>query len=273
MLEAVKMAGKSELCISLSSNPGNLGMTVHSAGYKARGLDFKYLACSEDNIKRAMLQMKTFDIRGASISMPFKVEVLDYLDWIDDSAVKIGAVNTVVNRNGKLYGYNTDLIGFSKLLDVADVKLGDKIHVFGSGGAARAVLECLSAYSDVSVWVRGRIKDPSKDSFIEEKWNRETHDELWAEDIYGTMINCTPVGMNGELLGIELLRTHKLLDLGVNDSPTVITARKLGIPAFNGSIMALYGAMEQFGLYTGTPAPVNAMTEAFNERQAQALRP
>ena len=112
---------KREICISISSNPGIFGETVHNAGYNYQGLNYLYKAIRIVNLEKTIEAIKLLHIRGCSVSMPFKEQVIKYLDILDKDAKKAGAVNTILNDNNTLKGYNTDIFGASKALQVINI--------------------------------------------------------------------------------------------------------------------------------------------------------
>ena len=154
LLEAIQQRGNATLCVSLSARPGTFGATVHNAGYRALGLPFKYVACKVDDIASALSIVSTSGIRGASISMPFKVDAMRAVNEIMPCALNAGAVNTVVNDHGRLLGYNTDVYGFAKLLEEAKVYTDSHVKVIGSGGVARAILVALCDFPNVTLYSR-----------------------------------------------------------------------------------------------------------------------
>jgi len=111
------------------------------------GLDYSHVkfevsSDNENNFKAAIQSLRTLNIRGANITLPYKLEVIKYLDEIDETAALIGAVNTIVNKDGKLIGYNTDGKGALLAIDkhLKKITREDKVVVFGAGGAARAII-------------------------------------------------------------------------------------------------------------------------------------
>ena len=135
---------KKEFCISVAKYPGSFGETVHNAGYKALGLDFQYRAFASNDIVGVIKGVRALGIRGCSISMPFKEKVLPLLDELDPLAKKARAVNTVVNNNGHLVGYNTDVSGVYNCLKPLKIKKNAKIIILGAGGVSRAILVALN---------------------------------------------------------------------------------------------------------------------------------
>ena len=132
--------GKTKL-VCLIGKPAHhsLSPIMHNAGYGARGLNYAYLAFEPENLGKAVEGMKEMGVAGFNVTMPFKREILSHLDSIDPIAKKIGAANTVVNKKGKLKGYNTDGVGAMEALRKATQVKGKKVLLFGAGGAGKAI--------------------------------------------------------------------------------------------------------------------------------------
>src|SRR3989338_5066305 len=121
----------------------SLSPVMHNAAFKALALDAEYgvFEVPENELPAFMEQVKHEPIDGFSVSLPYKEVMLNYMNEVDEDARKIGAVNTVVNRGGVLYGYNTDFIGSNRALEEVCGDLNDrKAVVLGAGGAARAII-------------------------------------------------------------------------------------------------------------------------------------
>lgn len=122
---------------------------MEEAAFREKGLDYRYLTIKvkPENLKAAMEGVRAFGMKGINLTIPHKVEVLRYLDELSPAAEIIGAVNTVIHKDGRLYGENTDGKGFLLSLEKEGVSLaGKKIAVLGAGGAARAIaVECALA--------------------------------------------------------------------------------------------------------------------------------
>ena len=122
---------------------------VEEAGFAAAGLNYRYLTIriTEDELRDAMTAVRTLHMKGINLTMPHKVKVLPYLDELSKAASIIGAVNTVIARDGRLFGENTDGKGFLKALtDNQASPAGKVITILGAGGAARAIaVECALA--------------------------------------------------------------------------------------------------------------------------------
>ncbi len=263
---------KSEFCISIAKNPGNFGETVHNAGYKALGLNFQYKAFSTKNIDVAIQGVRALGIRGCSISMPFKEKVLPLLDELDPIAKKAKAVNTIVNNNGYLIGYNTDVAGIQNCLKVLKIQKNKKIFVLGAGGIARGVLVALENLKFKNIILSNRTikrgKSTAKEfniNFIH--WSKR--ESVKAEII----INATSIGMspNTNSLPISeasIIHAQLVIDVVVKPSNTKLIqiANNNKIPSINGTKIALNQAYEQFKLYTGKSPPKEMMEKAWKKK-------
>lgn len=247
--EAIRAAGGKTLCASVSSNPGQHGMNFHNPRFDKLGLNFTYIACFESNIERAIKIMREKKVRGLSIAMPFKKVVIPFLDKLDENAQYVGAVNTVVNDNGILTGYNTDVIGFKAMIKAADLKRYEHVNVHGSGGVARAVLVALEEFKSVDIYARNE----DTRIILQKKFRRPTFNFYAEDNDCGVSINCTPMSI--DVLQLSPQNVSKYLDLNVIETPTAKMMRNVGVPTWTGEIMAVAQAAEQFKLYTGFIAP------------------
>jgi len=125
-----------EIYCSFSSSPGNNGCNFFNREFQKHGTNAIYKSFYSDDIKKSIEAVKSLDIKGFALSMPFKVEALDYVDEIEDSAKKIGSINTVINKAGYLKGYNTDWIAVKRYFEVREFK---SIYIIGNGGFSKAV--------------------------------------------------------------------------------------------------------------------------------------
>lgn len=121
---------------SFSSNPGNNGCVFFNGKFQELNINAIYKSFYSDDIKKSIVSVKSLDIKGFALSMPFKIEALDYVDEVEDSARKIGSINTVVNKDGYLKGYNTDWVGVKKYFEI---RRFDSIYIIGNGGFSKAV--------------------------------------------------------------------------------------------------------------------------------------
>ena len=127
---------ETKIYCSFSSNPGNNGCIFFNSEFKELNMNAIYKSFYSDDIKKSIEAVKSLDIKGFALSMPFKIEALDYVDEVEESARKIGSINTVVNKDGYLKGYNTDWVGVKKYFEI---RRFDSIYIIGNGGFSKAV--------------------------------------------------------------------------------------------------------------------------------------
>ncbi len=245
----------------------SLGPVMHNAAFGAAGLNAVYLAFRVPRIEDAMMSMKALGIAGASITIPHKETVIPLLDGIDPLARGMGAVNTIVNRDGRLFGYNTDCMGaVDPLEQVCDLK-GRRVVILGAGGAARAV-----AYG---VKQRGAI--PFIVNRSRER-GRALADELGAEfiskaDIAAVgpevVVNATALGMAPDSNAIPidpgiLKPAMVVMDIVYMPVKTALVkaAVERGCTVIDGMAMFVNQGAQQFELFTGRKAPIQAMKSA-----------
>ena len=125
-----------EIYCSFSSNPGNNGCIFFNNEFKELNMNAIYKSFYSNDIKKSIEAVKSLGIKGFALSMPFKIEALDYVDEVEDSARKISSINTVVNNDGYLTGYNTDWVGVKKYFET---RRFDSIYIIGNGGFSKAV--------------------------------------------------------------------------------------------------------------------------------------
>jgi 3-dehydroquinate dehydratase / shikimate dehydrogenase len=244
---------------------------MHNAALKALNRDGVYLPFEVDEVGSfvcGFVHPKTrkpdWNLRGLSVTIPHKLDIITYLDFIDATAKAIGAVNTVVVEGDELHGYNTDVAGAMKPLDeMIDVK-GARVAVIGAGGSARAICYGLRHRgADVTIYARDLKKaQPLADEFKTriapiESFNGEAD----------VVINCAPVGMSGHSEGLSLIKAESLegvklvYDLIYTPEETALLAdaKRAGCRTLGGLAMLVGQAAEQFRLWTGLEAPVDVM--------------
>ena len=126
------------LCGSFASHPSKVGVAYHNAAYRALGLDYTYVAFYVDDLERAVQAIRALHIRGVGVTMPHKVAIISYLDELSSAAAAIQSVNTVVNDDGKLTGYNMDWIAAKDALEEVTSLAGKDVAMVGAGGVARS---------------------------------------------------------------------------------------------------------------------------------------
>lgn len=256
------------LCISLASRPSNFGMTVHNAAYRSLGLNYLYKAFGISDIEGAITGVRALNIRGCSVSMPFKETVISHLDSLDETARLIGAVNTVVNNSGHLVGYNTDAIGARMALEALHASPEESVLLLGAGGVARAILFALRQLGFSRVRVACRDLEKCK------QLNRILSCEKipWSErerEPVDLLINATSVGMNPDADSMPVSesmveQSRAVMDVVISPMETrlVSCARSLGKKVSPGYVMSLEQAIAQFTLYTGAEPPRKVMEQS-----------
>ena len=256
---------------------------MHNAAFKALGIDAVYVPFRvlARDLKRAFIGVRALDIRGLNITIPYKEKCMKFLDKIDKYAQKIGAVNTVLNRDGKLIGYNTDSDGFiDSLKKDKDINpKGKNIFIMGAGGAGRAVSfglcknrACGITLVDIKDYKAKRLKEDLSRHYpacniqsILYTDKIKIKDAISNSDIF---VNATGLGLRPDdpsVIDIDFLDSHLLVcDLIYNPPlpPLLKEARKKRLRILNGEGMLLYQAIRAFRLWTKVIPPENIMKKA-----------
>jgi shikimate dehydrogenase len=239
----------------------------------------------QDQLAEKIASLRSSAILGANVSIPYKEDVVQLVDECDPYATRIGAINTIVNRGGRLFGYNTDASGFIMALIEFNAFqcVGEKVVILGTGGAARAAavgllekgvgemvllgrtearlqniqrhLSIISVELDNTTLIKGALfSDPSITRFL-------SNADL--------VVNTTPVGLKKDesTLPIDvnaLPITTLVMDMIYNPplTPLQRIARAHGCKVLNGLSMLLYQGALAFELWTGRPAPIQVMQKA-----------
>ena len=214
-----------------------------------------------NDLKNNILFLKS--LSGFNVTNPYKTEIIKYLDEIDHTAQICESVNTVVNINGKLKGYNTDIAGFTESMKFHQIPMDSKVCIIGFGGVAKAILyKLLSFGSDLTIAIRNYSKDRviKITQFISDKFDIKRVNIINLDKIngeYDLLINATPIGCfpnSNELLikDSSILRNvQHIFDLIYN--PSITRLMKMGIEngcnVFNGEYMLLWQAIESQKLW------------------------
>lgn len=258
---------------------------IHNSAFEATNTNGVYLAWEVDatELAETVANIRRYQMYGINLSMPYKEQVIPYLDQLSEEACLIGAVNTVVNREGTLIGYNTDGKGFFKSLP--SFKISKKrLVLLGAGGAAKAILAqaILDGVSQISVFVRSSSMEKTR-LYLEKIQNAtEFRVDLFAlEDVQNLqdsitqadlLVNATSVGMDGSSQPIptSIVLPEKLLVADVIyqpfETPFLKWAKEQGNEAINGLGMLLYQAAEAFKLWTGKEMPTDQIWESLKQK-------
>ncbi len=250
----------------------SLSPIMHNVGYKALGIEkqfiYKKTKVKIKDLKKFTNSIQESNIRGISLTMPHKIEIMQYLDNIDKVANKIGAVNTIVNDNGALKGYNTDWLGVITPLQKITSLNKKRVALIGAGGAARAVVYgCMKKGAKVTIFNRTIEKGKQiSDDFGCSYKSLELLSDLKDYDI---IFNATSVGMkpNKDTSPIlkEYINPHHIVFDAIyspHETQLIKDAKDKGAKVIYGIEMLLYQGTAQFELFTNQKAPVDKMREA-----------
>src|SRR3989344_4256547 len=236
----------------------SLSPLMHNAAFKKLDLNCIFFAIQILNLKESLQRLKMLGFSGLSVTITFKIEVMKYLDRLEETAKNIGAVNTILLRNNKLFGTNTDWIGAIKALE-EKINLSDKtVTLLGDGGASRAIAYGLKG-KNAKVTVLNRKK-------------LQQQDQLAKIKKANIIINATPVGMAPHENQLPIPRDlvtkqHLIFDIVFKPRETKLlkAAKRKGATIVYGDRMLLYQAVEQFKLFTGLDAPIEIMEKALSD--------
>lgn len=241
-------------------------------------LPFVYLAFDipPERLKDAVFAFRTLEVSGFNVTVPHKEAICPLLDALEGDAAVLQAVNTVVNRDGKLVGYNTDVFGFSESLRHEGIAVrGKTFLLLGAGGAAKAVLCALARGKAERVYVMNRTfpRAQALCSWAEDVLGLSAVPLPWGVDALPSVqgiINATSLGLSGERIPLPwdaLLALEVVVDLVYRKggTPLVLEAKASGIRSFDGMRMLLYQGAQSFTLFTGVPAPLEVMEKALFE--------
>jgi shikimate dehydrogenase len=256
---------------------------MEEAAFAATGLNYRYLTIEvkDDGLEAAMEAVRAFNMKGINLTIPHKVKVLNYLDELSPAATIIGAVNTVVNKDGRLWGENTDGKGFLLALaaDGVDVR-GKVVTILGAGGAARAIgVECaLSGASDVVIVNANRDRGETLATLIAGKTEARSRFMPWDHvvtipDETDILVNATSVGLyphvddkpNIDYASIPMQAI--VTDVIFNDPNSLFLqeAKERGCRTINGLGMLVHQGALNFQLWTGVEAPRDLMMDTLRK--------
>lgn len=265
--------------VGLIGNPveHSFSPQMHNAAFKALNLDYTYVAFDVNpaDLKTAINGAKSLNIKGFNVTIPHKINVINYLNTLDDIAKLIGAVNTIDFKD--LKGYNTDGIGAIKAIEEIDSVKNKNIVIAGAGGASRAISFYLAKYGADKITILNRNIDKAKNlandilnsNLIEDIKTdsiSQINDYLNDSDI---LINTTPVGMSPNINDKPIATADNMhedlivFDAVYNPNETVLLkeAIKANAKPVYGIKMLLYQGAESFKIWTGQNPPIDVMEE------------
>ncbi|MHB8973336.1 MAG: shikimate dehydrogenase [Pirellulaceae bacterium] len=271
---------KTQVCAIFGHPVGHsLSPEIHNAAFQALGLPYVYVAhdVQPGSVVRALDGIRVLGYRGLSITIPHKIEALDGVDEVDETARTIGCINTVVNENGRLLGYNSDGRGaVNALRESGADPQGSRTVVVGSGGAARAVAVTIACEAPPEKLTLLGIDDAELARLATDVRHQgrsvvqheHLNDDSLAKALADAdlLLHCSPVGMHPHeghsLVPAHLLRSSvAVFDAVYNPRRTQLIqdAERAGCQTILGLEMFLGQAFVQFELWTGQPAPRDVM--------------
>lgn len=222
---------------------------IHSLIFKQMKIEGHYdlFEVNENDLEKAIIGLKALGAKGVNVTIPYKVNVMKYLDDISKEAKKIGAINTICFKDGKCIGYNTDYYGFGMMLKRNGININNKKAVIlGTGGASKAVCQYLIDNDAREIIFVSRNKNRKLDN----KYELIDYEDI--KEIDGDiMINCTPCGMypNIDKSPVEIKNLESfnaVVDLIYNPKETLFIkyAKKIGIKNVNGLYMLVGQAIK-----------------------------
>lgn len=245
------------LCISLAARPSNIGTRFHNYLYDELGLDFIYKAFTTTDIAAAIGGVRALGIRGCSVSMPFKSDVMALVDEIEPSAQVIESVNTIVNDDGYLRASNTDYLAVQHLIAQHGLNAEDAVIIRGSGGMANAVAAAFAGGG----FTRGTVvaRNGAAGRALADRIGWEHAAEVGALRA-PILVNVTPIGMAGgaeeseQSFGDDTIAdADTVFDVVAlpSETPVITAARAAGVQVITGAEVIALQAAEQFERYTG----------------------
>jgi len=281
-MKLFSISGKTRLC-GIIGDPieHTMSPVMHNAAFRQMGVDYLYVPfkVKQEELAKAIDGVKALNIRGLNVTIPHKVAVIQFLDKLDHLAEKIGAVNTIVNDNGVLTGYNTDGAGFLQALLEKGIEPREKNTVIlGAGGASRAISFSLADRGANLVILNRRLElDWAEElaSRISQSFSKEVEAlELNRENLARVLdradivVNATSRGMTPNIDETAVTSTLLKPDLTVFDivynpikTRLLKEAEAAGARTVSGLDMLVWQGALAFEKWTGVKAPVELMRE------------
>jgi shikimate dehydrogenase len=275
------ISGKTTVC-GVIGDPieHTLSPIIHNAAFESLKIDYIFLAFKvrAGEVENAMSGIRALNVHGLNVTMPHKNAVVKYLDQIDPTAKTIASVNTILNKDGRLLGFNTDGVGALNALEQNGVKpRGKKVLLLGAGGAAKAIAYTLSQEADHLVILNRTTKQASDlADLLKQKFNKKINAGVLSPTVIkdnlvdaNVLINATSVGMkpNANQTPIEpewLKPDLAVMDIVYNPIETKLAkdAKALGATVVSGVEMLIYQGAASFEIWTACKAPVEVMRKA-----------
>ena len=254
-----------KIFISISSKPSTLGTKIYGALFRKYKVNSIYRSFVISNLDNLIQAVKTLSISGFSVSMPFKEKMLKKVDILDDTAKKTGSINTVIIKNKKLIGYNTDLFGAEKAISKIKIKKNDNILIIGSGGTSRTISYALKKKFNLNnIFILSRNNKSSRKLINDLNLFR-----FCPTKKFDILINCTPIGMSNEKklpIAESYIKNCKSVIDFVNNPPNtkfINFAKKYHKKLIDGIFISLNQLSRQFHLYSNKKISYNKINDIF----------
>ncbi len=254
----------------------SLSPNIHNAAFRELNMDCTYIAyrIPKNELEEGIGALKTINIAGFNVTIPHKVEIMKYLDKVDDGCSLIGAANTVTNTDGKLKGYNTDMDGFLEPIKKNNLEIKDSsVLLLGAGGAARAIAAGFAKEKVSNITIANRTIEKANQlcKFVNQigiESKAITLDEVGdsASD-YKFIVNATSVGLKNESSPISTKSigsnsvVYDIVYMPIN-TDLIKKSKENGAKVIYGYEMLLGQAVRAFEIWHETKAPYEAMKKA-----------
>ena len=254
---------------------------MHNAAFDALGMDYAYVAFDVNpaELQKAIEGARSLNIKGFNVTIPHKIDVMKYLDEIDDVARLIGAVNTIDFKN--LKGYNTDGIGAVRAIEEVISIKNKNVVIAGAGGASRAISFYIAKYGADSLTILNRNVDKAQ-SLARDVSNSGLIGDVKSDSINeinayladaDILVDTTPLGMHPHINDQPIATAENMhdelvvFDAVYNPNETVLLKQAIeaGAKPVYGIKMLLYQGAESFKIWTGADAPVDIMEKALKD--------
>ncbi|MBB5328608.1 shikimate dehydrogenase [Tunturiibacter gelidoferens] len=249
----------------VAGNPirSSLSPIMMNTAFRRETVNAVYLALQANKLADLLKLVHEIPIQGLSVTMPLKQEIMAHLEKTDPLSAKIGACNTVLRQDGKLYGFNTDVAGITGPIEKRMSLRGAKALVIGAGGAARAAVFGMRD-KGAEVFILNRTAETAQ-KLAKQSGSKTIKKDALSKTTFDVIVNATPVGMAGikstPTLEAADLNTKLVFDLVYNplETPLLRLARQQSIPIITGIEMFVQQGARQFEIFTGKPAPEEEM--------------
>jgi len=263
---------ETNLFISISSRPSNFGTLVYNNIFQKFKINAIYKSFKINNIKEFKKSFIFLGLNGASISMPYKEDIVNQLDHLDKISKKIGIVNTIKNKNGKLYGYNTDFLAIKKKFSEIKRIKDYYFLIYGTGSIAKTVIFGLNSLNIRNVYITGRNKNKVKN--LSKKFKIKIFLEkefLKNNNLF--LINCSSVGMKDNNANLSpfkknlISKSSIIMDLVNYPSNTKLIrlAKRYKKKVILGSSISLYQIKYQSKIYLNKNLKIKFLKNLFKK--------